>query len=82
VLKGPCRQSAPLFFALLAPTSKLLLNNIIQDVEGLTLQPNGLSRDDGKRQFGMTLVPWTKGQPLVWDVTTVDTLIQLRFENF
>ncbi|CAH1365341.1 unnamed protein product [Tenebrio molitor] len=37
VLKGPCRQRAPLFFALLAPTSKLLLNNIIQDVEGLTL---------------------------------------------
>jgi hypothetical protein len=23
---------------------------------------------------GMTLVPWNKGQPLVWDVTVVDTL--------
>jgi hypothetical protein len=23
---------------------------------------------------GMTLVPWIKGQPLVWDVTVVDTL--------
>jgi hypothetical protein len=22
----------------------------------------------------MTLVPWIKGQPLVWDVTVVDTL--------
>jgi hypothetical protein len=22
----------------------------------------------------MTLVPWNKGQPLVWDVTVVDTL--------
>jgi hypothetical protein len=38
-----------------------------------TLEPNGLSRNDGKRPDGMTLVPWIKGQPLVWDVT-VDTL--------
>ncbi|KAH0814052.1 hypothetical protein GEV33_008738 [Tenebrio molitor] len=37
-------------------------------------KPNGLSRDDGKRPDGMTLVPWIKGQPLVWDVTVVDTL--------
>jgi hypothetical protein len=39
-----------------------------------TLEPNGLSRDDGKRPDGMTLVPWIKDQPLVWDVTIVDTL--------
>jgi hypothetical protein len=39
-----------------------------------TLEPNGLSRGDGKRPDGMTLVPWIKGQPLVWDVTVVDTL--------
>jgi hypothetical protein len=39
-----------------------------------TLEPNGLSRDDGKRPDGMTLVPWIKGQSLVWDVTVVDTL--------
>jgi hypothetical protein len=39
-----------------------------------TLEPNRLSRDDGKRPDGMTLVPWIKGQPLVWDVTIVDTL--------
>ncbi|KAH0813323.1 hypothetical protein GEV33_009468 [Tenebrio molitor] len=37
-------------------------------------EPNGLSRDDGKRPDGMTLVPWIKGQRLVWDVTVVDTL--------
>jgi hypothetical protein len=28
----------------------------------------------GKRPDGMTLVPWIKGQPLVWDVTILDTL--------
>jgi hypothetical protein len=41
-----------------------------------TLEPNGLSMDYGKRPAGMTLVPWIKGQPLVWDVTVtvVDTL--------
>jgi hypothetical protein len=39
-----------------------------------TLEPNGLSRDDGKCPDGMTLVPWIKGQSLVWDVTVVDTL--------
>jgi hypothetical protein len=39
-----------------------------------TLEPNELSRDDGKRPDGMNLVPWIKGQSLVWDVTVVDTL--------
>jgi hypothetical protein len=39
-----------------------------------TLEPNELSQDDGKCPDGMTLVPWIKGPPLVWDVTIVDTL--------
>jgi hypothetical protein len=39
-----------------------------------TLEPNGLPRDGRKRPDGMTLVPWIKGQPLVWDVTIADTL--------
>jgi hypothetical protein len=39
-----------------------------------TLEPNGLSRNDGKRPDGMILVPWIKGQPLVCDVIIVDTL--------
>jgi hypothetical protein len=39
-----------------------------------TLERNGLSWDNGKRPAGITLVPWIKGQPLVWDVTIVDTL--------
>jgi hypothetical protein len=33
-----------------------------------------LSRDDGKRPDGMTLVPWIKSQPLVWDVIVVQGL--------
>jgi hypothetical protein len=39
-----------------------------------TLEPNGLSRDNGKCPDGLTLVPQIKGQPLVWNVTIVDTL--------
>ncbi|XP_041969242.1 uncharacterized protein LOC121726080 [Aricia agestis] len=39
-----------------------------------TLEPNGIARDDGKRPDGMTLIPWSRGRPLVWDATCVDTL--------
>ena len=37
------------------------------------LEPPGLLRSDGKRQDGMTLVPWISGRPLVWDATCSDT---------
>jgi hypothetical protein len=40
-----------------------------------TLELNGLSRDNGKTPDGMTFVPWIKGQPLVWDVTIVDSYV-------
>ena len=38
------------------------------------LEPVGLSRSDGKWPDGMTVVPWSHGQLLVWDVTCPDTL--------
>ena len=31
--------------------------------------PPGLSRSDGKRPDGLTLIPWQGGKPLCWDVT-------------
>ena len=37
------------------------------------LEPPGCSRSDGKRPDGMTLVPWSRGKSLIWDVTCVDT---------
>jgi hypothetical protein len=43
------------------------------------LESNRLSRDDGKRPDGTTLVSWIKGQPLVWDVTIVDTLADIVY---
>lgn len=37
------------------------------------LEPSGLDRSDGKRPDGVTLIPWSMGQCLVWDVTCSDT---------
>ena len=37
-------------------------------------EPSGLSRSDGKRPDGMTLIPWRSGRSLLWDSTIVDTL--------
>ena len=36
-------------------------------------EPIGLLRHDGKRPDGATLVPWTRGRPLAWDMTVPDT---------
>ena len=38
------------------------------------LEPTGLSRDDSKCPDGMTLYAWSRGHPLVRDVTIRDTL--------
>ena len=38
------------------------------------LEPSCLSRSDGKRPDGFTLVPWERGKPLVWDATVPDSL--------
>ena len=41
-----------------------------------TKEPPGLLRDDGKRPDGMTMIPWTSGKPVTWDVTVVSPLAQ------
>ena len=38
-----------------------------------TKEPIGLSRVDGKRPDGATLIPWKRGKPLAWNVTVLDT---------
>jgi len=40
----------------------------------VTKEPVGLSRTDGKRPDGLTLIPWQSGRALVWDVTVTHTL--------
>lgn len=39
-------------------------------------QPPGISRIDGKRPDGMTLILWSRGKSLLWDVTVRDTCAQ------
>ena len=41
----------------------------------ITEEPNGLSRLDGKRPGGLTLVPWAQGKPLTWDLTVICTSV-------
>ncbi len=38
------------------------------------LEPSGLTRSDGKRPDGVTMVTWRNGRPLIWDATCPDTL--------
>ena len=38
------------------------------------LEPHGISRSDGKRPDGLTLIPWKKGKSLMWDATCVNTV--------
>ncbi|KAI5632042.1 reverse transcriptase (RNA-dependent DNA polymerase) domain-containing protein [Phthorimaea operculella] len=37
------------------------------------LEPPGLSRADGKRPDGLTLIPWKRGRSLLWDATCACT---------
>ena len=38
------------------------------------LKQSGLSRTDGKRPAGLTLIPWQRGKSVTWDVTVTDTV--------
>ena len=68
-----CRQSAS------RATRHQQLNDLIYralrqaDVPAAK-EPSGLSRTDGKRPDGLTLIPWQQGRCLTWDVTVADTL--------
>ena len=37
-------------------------------------EPTGLSRSDGRRSDGLSLVLWQTGKPITWDVTVATTL--------
>jgi hypothetical protein len=37
-------------------------------------EPNNLSRTDGKKPDGVTLIPWSKGKSLMWDATIPNTM--------
>ena len=70
-----CRSSAGRF------TRHAAANDVIRralssaDVPSV-LEPSGLSRQDGRRPDGLTLIPWSQGRCLLWDFTCSDTLAQ------
>jgi Reverse transcriptase (RNA-dependent DNA polymerase) len=45
-----------------------------------TKEPTGLSRSDGKRPDGATMIPWARGRCLTWDVTSPDTLARSHLQ--
>ena len=58
-----CRRSAP------RQQRHCHMNDIIHAVK----EPVGLMRQDGKRPHGTTILPWSRGKPLAWEVTVPDT---------
>jgi len=41
----------------------------------VTKELSGLLRSDGKRPYGLSLVPWQSGKALCWDVTVICRLV-------
>jgi hypothetical protein len=54
--------------------NEIVLRNLIRAGIPSIREPAGLTRTDGKRPDGQTLIPWKSGRSLIWDVTIVDTL--------
>ena len=50
-----------------------MLRSLIRAGTPSIREPAGLTRLDGKRPDGQTLIPWNNGRSLIWDVTSVDT---------
>ena len=44
-------------------------------------EPVGLMRQDGKRPDGTTILPWSRGKPLAWDVIVPDTYADAHVAN-
>ena len=55
--------------------SRALVSNAIPALK----ETAGLSRSDGIRPDGLTLIPWQGGRPLVWDVTVATTVADSYF---
>jgi len=52
----------------------LIARTLVSTGIPVTKEPNDLSRSDGKRPDGLTLVPCKEGKPLTWDATVVCTV--------
>ena len=64
-------------------SSKFIRHNLINDIIWRamtraqipsTKEPPGLLRSDGKKPDGVSLIPWSRGRCLTWNVTVPDTV--------
>jgi len=69
-----CRKSAGRHFRHNA-VNDLIKRALASAETPAILEPASLSRSDGKRLDGLSIVPWTRGRALVWDFTCPDTLV-------
>ena len=66
-----CRRSAG-FHSRHSAVNYLIKRALAAATIPARLEPSCLSRNDGKRPDGLTLVPWSHGRCLVWDFTCPD----------
>ena len=71
-----CRMNVSSVMSRHNNVNNLLKRALVQAKIPTTTEPVGLSRKDGKRPDGLTLVTWKKGKCLLWDFTCADTLCQ------
>src|SRR6218665_3924035 len=57
-----------------ANLNELICRSLVRAGIPATKEPTGLSRTDGKRPDGLTLIPRRMGRALIWDATVTDTL--------
>lgn len=48
-----------------------VISNLLSGGFQNILEPNALCRIDGKKLNGLSLIPWSHGKALLWDVTVV-----------
>ena len=67
-----CRKSGPRH-SRHAQINDLIWRAIRKSQVPACKEPVGLSRSDGKRPDGASLIPWSRGRPMAWDITVPDT---------
>ena len=55
-------------------TNNLIYCALVRAKIHSTIKPTGLSCSDGKCPDGFTLIPWSAGKNITWEVTVDDTL--------
>ena len=75
-----CRKSTPRYIRH-SPLNGIIWRAVKKVQIPASKEPIGLLRHDGKRPDGATLVPWTRGRPLAWDVTVPDTFAASHIQS-